>query len=487
MKGGGGAERPIRAVHRPIAVKAPGVPADLKMCHRSRHTTNEAAPPPHVSEADQKAALAEVRSTARGVVPMAIGFNLLILFGAGLAATIGAPRLDGMALILVVGVITLAVELPVIVLMSNRAMDRSALNLAESKVRERAMTEDAHRREFETRLGNALEMAANEWEVLSVAGRALKAIAGEDRVEILLADNSNAHLERALVSGSDPDGPACSVQSPGQCVAARRGQTQVFADSEAIDACPHLHGRDYGRCAAVCVPVSIMGRTTGVVHWAGPTAERLEASKVNQLEVLANQTGARVGMIRVVSESQLQATTDHLTGLINRRAFEAKVRALQHDDVSFSLVMADLDHFKELNDTHGHDAGDRALRVFVSVLKSTLRPGDLACRYGGEEFVLALPNCDGFEATKICARIREALALAGLDGSVPTFTCSFGVAPPRPESSLQDLVAEADAALYEAKNSGRDRSVMLDIPRRAEAEVEAAARAAADRVAERFN
>ena len=418
---------------------------------------------------------------------MAIGFNLVILLAAGLVTTVGAPDITGMRLILVVAAITLAVELPAIIVMSNRAMDRSALNLAESRVHERAMTEDAHRREFETRLGNALEMAANEWEVLSVAGRALKAIVGDERVEILLADNSNAHLERALVAGSDPDGPGCSVQSPSQCVAARRGQTQVFTDSEAIDACPHLNGRDYGRCSAVCVPVSIMGRTTGVVHWAGPTPARLDPPVVNQLEVLANQTGARVGMIRVVSESQLQAATDHLTGLINRRAFEAKVRALQHDEVSFSVVMADLDHFKELNDTHGHDAGDRALRVFVSVLKSTLRPGDLACRYGGEEFVLALPDCDGPEATKVCARIREALALAGLDGSVPHFTCSFGVAPPRPECTLQELVAEADAALYEAKNSGRDRSVMLDIPRRSEAEVEAAARAAADRVAERFN
>jgi len=133
-------------------------------------------------------------------------------------------------------------------------------------------------------------------------------------------------------------------------------------------------------------------------------------------------------------------------------------------------VMADLDHFKELNDTHGHDVGDRALRVFVSVFKSVLRPGDLACRYGGEEFVVALPNCDGENATRVCDRIREALALASLDGSIPVFTSSFGVAPPRLGATLQDLVAEADIALYEAKGAGRDRSVMLDPVRRAEAE-----------------
>jgi PleD family two-component response regulator len=84
--------------------------------------------------------------------------------------------------------------------------------------------------------------------------------------------------------------------------------------------------------------------------------------------------------------------------------------------------------------------------------------------------VLALPNCDGTSAARVCDRIREALALAGLDGSIPVFTCSFGVAPPRLGSTLQDLVAEADAALYEAKHAGRDRSVMLDPVRRAEVE-----------------
>ena len=162
---------------------------------------------------------------------------------------------------------------PVLILV-RIALRRGAENLAQTHAREREMVAEAHRREFETRLGNALEMAANEWEVLSVAGRAVTSLVGDDRVEILLADNSNAHLERALVSGTDPDGPACGVTSPSQCVAARRGQTQVFNDSEALDACPHLQGRDYGRCAGVCVPVSIMGRTTGVVHWAGAVGER---------------------------------------------------------------------------------------------------------------------------------------------------------------------------------------------------------------------
>ena len=172
--------------------------------------------------------------------------------------------------------LTVAMQVAPVLILVRIALRRGAENLAQTHAREREMVAEAHRREFETRLGNALEMAANEWEVLSVAGRAVTSLVGDDRVEILLADNSNAHLERALVSGTDPDGPACGVTSPSQCVAARRGQTQVFNDSEALDACPHLQGREYGRCAGVCVPVSIMGRTTGVVHWAGAVDERPE-------------------------------------------------------------------------------------------------------------------------------------------------------------------------------------------------------------------
>jgi diguanylate cyclase (GGDEF)-like protein len=426
--------------------------------------------PVKVTAEDEKLAHGEVRRSARGIVPGAMAFEAAAMLLSSYLISTNWPHLTGMRFALAVTALTVAMQVAPVLILVRIALRRGAENLAQTHAREREMVAEAHRREFETRLGNALEMAANEWEVLSVAGRAVTSLVGDDRVEILLADNSNAHLERALVSGSDPDGPACGVTSPSQCVAARRGQTQVFNDSDALDACPHLQGREYGRCAGVCVPVSIMGRTTGVVHWAGAVTERPPRSVIDQLEVLANQSGARIGMIRVVSESQLQATTDHLTGLLNRRAFEAKVRDLTHTETPYSLVMADLDHFKDLNDTHGHDAGDRALRVFVSVLRSVLRPGDLACRYGGEEFVLALPNCDGDAAVRVCERLREALALAGLDGTVPVFTCSFGVAPPRMGATLQDMVSEADAALYEAKDAGRNRSVMLDAVKRAELE-----------------
>jgi diguanylate cyclase (GGDEF)-like protein len=122
----------------------------------------------------------------------------------------------------------------------------------------------------------------------------------------------------------------------------------------------------------------------------------------------------------------------------------------------FSVVMTDLDHFKDLNDTHGHEAGDRALRVFAGVLRATLRSVDIVCRYGGEEFMIVLPGCDVVEAGIVCDRIRDALSAATQSGDTPRFTASFGIMLSEPHLNMEQLVMCADAALYEAKRAGRD-------------------------------
>jgi diguanylate cyclase (GGDEF)-like protein len=280
-------------------------------------------------------------------------------------------------------------------------------------------------------------------------------------IELLLADNSHAHLERAVVTGPGGAGPGCPVDSPDSCVAGRRAQTQVFADSEALDACPMLRGREHGRCSAVCVPVSIMGRTVGVVHTTGPVGTPLPDAEVQSLQTLAHQAGNRLGMIRVMAETQLQASTDGLTGLVNRRTLENRMRQLRSDGTEMTFVMADLDHFKTLNDAHGHEAGDRALRIFSEVMRNAMRADDLACRYGGEEFAILLPGTDTGDAVDIVQRVRKALLDHVAQGDAPAFTASFGIAHSTDAADLEDLVQRADRAMFAAKAAGRDR-VCLD-------------------------
>jgi diguanylate cyclase (GGDEF)-like protein len=303
-------------------------------------------------------------------------------------------------------------------------------------------------------------MSDDETAAFDTIRRGLEVATPNASVEVLLADNSHAHLDR-IVSVVPDDGPigasrGCPVASPDQCVAARRAQTQIFPDSDALDGCPMLRGRGGDDFSAVCVPVSIMGRTVGVVHATKPIDEPLDEGSTGALQVLANLAGNRLGMLRIMAETQLQAMTDGLTGLMNRRSFENRARVLRSSGDEYALVMADLDHFKGLNDTHGHETGDRALRVFAETLRESVRAEDLVCRYGGEEFAVLLPNVDLAEAVEIMERVREALARTTRRGDVPSFTASFGVAESSAAVDLEDLFLRADKALFAAKDAGRD-------------------------------
>jgi len=331
----------------------------------------------------------------------------------------------------------------------------AALNLALDRVDERARGQ-----RFESRLANALDMAGSEAEVLAVVERSFGSTVPASAIELLLADNSHAHLKRMATASPTGSPPGCSVDSPDQCPAARRAQVQHFPDSEALDSCPKLLGRSNGPCQAVCVPVSIMGRTVGVMHATRPVGDPFPNTEVSDLETLSKLAGTRIGLLRVMSETQLQAATDGLTGLLNRRSFEQKVDPLLAQGAPMSLVMADLDHFKVLNDTYGHPTGDRALVLFAQVLRNSFRSQDVIGRHGGEEFVIALPSCTAPNAQESLEAVRSRLGAAITVAGLPPFTASFGVVEATSAEDLPSIIGRADAALFVAKNEGRDRIVV---------------------------
>ncbi|RKY21015.1 MAG: hypothetical protein DRQ55_05770 [Planctomycetota bacterium] len=333
------------------------------------------------------------------------------------------------------------------------AADRSSIMAYQETI-----VAQSRRRELESQLHSALEMADDELAVLGVASLAVGQVLPEGGFEFLLADNSRAHLRRVLAEpGHDSTPPGCGVDEPMSCPAVRRGKVMSFADSESLDACPKLRGRGAGSCAALCVPVTAGGLAIGVIHAPRPTSEPIPPGAELDLEQIANQTGGRVGMVRVLAKTQLQAETDPLTGLLNRRSLETKARDVCAPGQAFAVVTADLDHFKQLNDRHGHDAGDRALRVFSSTLQDTLRPGDLIARLGGEEFLMLLPGATEVDGTAVAGRVRERLARALAGGPVPPFSASFGVADSSHGQSLAEVSPAADQALYAAKHAGRDQ------------------------------
>lgn len=318
--------------------------------------------------------------------------------------------------------------------------------------------EDENRlKEYEQRIQRALELVQTEESALNVAGAALDEVALPSRqAEILLADASRAHLRRAV--GTQSEAAGCAVLEPSECPAMRRNARIDFPTNDVFDACPYLWNRREQGCSASCIPLTIMGRTAGVLHVVGPKGELPNAEQDHALRTVASRIGDVIGVIRAFATKDHQANTDPLTGLCNRRSLEEKISTIVARG-TYAVAFADLDHFKRLNDTHGHETGDKALRLFGDVLRASVRPEDVAARWGGEEFVIVLPGVTGAKVIVILERIRERLQDALALGTVPVFAVSFGVSDSRGSTHFDEVLNAADEALLRAKNAGRDRIV----------------------------
>jgi len=165
-----------------------------------------------------------------------------------------------------------------------------------------------------------------------------------------------------------------------------------------------------------------------------------------------------------IAETRLHAmaSTDPLTGALNRRSLLGAAERLVAEGTPFSIVMGDVDHFKSVNDTHGHACGDHVLVQICQVLRDAVRPADEVARWGGEEFVVLLPKTPVSKAEVIAERARRsigalAIAVGGDPPSALRTTMTFGVASLRPGESPESCIARADAALYRGEDAGRDR------------------------------
>jgi diguanylate cyclase (GGDEF)-like protein len=279
----------------------------------------------------------------------------------------------------------------------------------------------------------------------------------------------NRSLDRAVPEATTGEAIAnvLPLHELNRCAGMVRGSMYVSDDlaDELTVHCP-VYPADHGTVA--CIPL-VSGESVGAVHlyWSEPYSLPLQLH--GAVARITEHAALAIGNRRLLAALHGQANTDPRTGLANSRAFDHAVEealASRASNEPASVLMLDLDNFKQFNDRHGHPAGDEALRTFAGVLRSCMREGDVAARYGGEEFAVLLPGVDRDAAATIAERIRsrtETTIVSLSPGLTDRITVSVGIAS-APEQGLErvTLLRLADEALYRAKAAGRNRVVWAD-------------------------
>ncbi len=261
--------------------------------------------------------------------------------------------------------------------------------------------------------------------------------------------------------------------APDACWALRLGEVHLVDGESPGLPCKHLTQELAG--ATLCVPLTAQGATLGLLFlqadrqhtleiWDQPTASVSE-SKQRLAVTAAKQISLSVANLQLRDRLRRQATRDPLTGIYNRRylddTLERELLRAKRKDTTISIIMVDIDLFKSINDSFGHEAGDTVLTVVANSLKSGVRGEDVVCRYGGEEFILVLPEASAKSAQERAEQLRKRIAKLEIEHegkALRKITASFGVATfPDHGHAIEEVIKAADSAMYRAKAGGRNR------------------------------
>jgi diguanylate cyclase (GGDEF)-like protein/PAS domain S-box-containing protein len=256
------------------------------------------------------------------------------------------------------------------------------------------------------------------------------------------------------------------VFAPEECWGLRRGRMHMVESTPVGLLCKHLH--QPAPDSYLCVPMMAQSEALGVLHLAQSGAERLTEAKQKLAATMAEHIAMALSNLKLHETLRSQSIRDPLTGLFNRRfmeeSLELELRRATRNQRSLGVIMLDLDHFKHFNDTYGHEAGDTLLREVGTLLQTNIRGEDIACRYGGEEFTLLLPEGTAEVTRNRAEFLREAIKRLDVkhrNQPLGRITASIGVAVfPEHGRTGEALLNAADAALYRGKDEGRDRVIV---------------------------
>lgn len=344
--------------------------------------------------------------------------------------------------------------------------DTALMARVKSLVRLKSLTDELRSRAV-TGQQIAVEDALRAMDKISAAGGS-----------ILIVDTDQRHAER-VQTYLTPEHDVDILVQPADAVFQVTGKTYELAlismaltDFDPLRVCSQIRTVEQTRNLPIILiaddtdkPKVVRALDLGVNDFITRPVERNElAARVRTQIRRARYT---LELRQSVNNTMALAVTDDMTGLYNRRYFDRHLGVMlgkaQSQDRSMALMILDIDHFKSVNDTHGHDIGDAVLREFAARLKRNIRGVDLACRFGGEEFVVLMPDTDFNQAELVAERVRQAIADRSFEvGAGPplSVTVSAGVSLHESERDTpESLIKRADVALYRAKREGRNRVV----------------------------
>jgi diguanylate cyclase (GGDEF)-like protein len=318
-----------------------------------------------------------------------------------------------------------------------------------------------------------LQSSSKIAEAYTIIGQFGERMFPEEDGALYMINNSQNIVETVVVWGKHP--PEQDTFVLDDCWALRRGRIHLMNESGLELPCPHLKERPL--LAALCIPMMAQGEVMGVLHLQSGSIHSDELDEAptmiteTQLQLakaMADTIALALANLKLRMSLLYQSLRDPLTNLFNRRyleeTLEREVRRAARLERSVGVIMLDIDHFKKFNDTFSHEAGDMLLRELGNFLKQEIRGGDFACRYGGEEFVVILPEISLEDIRQSAERLREKIKELRVQygsGVLETITLSLGVALfPENGTTAKAVLHAADEALYEAKDQGRDRVVV---------------------------
>ncbi|MFO2525155.1 diguanylate cyclase [Legionella pneumophila serogroup 1] len=276
---------------------------------------------------------------------------------------------------------------------------------------------------------------------------------------------SKNYLEKAASWGNPH--PHDQTFTPEQCWAIRLGRIHYAGSSRIELMCSHMTFVEQPELSLLCVPLMAQNDIYGLLYLE--VNLKFDENQRLLITAFAELTALALANVRLRENLRYQSIRDPLTGLYNRRYLEdflfKQLHQAERTKASFAILMLDLDHFKKINDTFGHDAGDLVLKELGQILNSDIRLGDIAARYGGEEFVLLLYDIDAQAAKMKAENLRSAISnLQVKYGAQPVgqITASIGISVyPDDAKSPAEVIEAADKALYQAKNKGRNKVILF--------------------------